>query len=123
MKDLSFNEINKKLQWKDFHDSSLISFSFHFFEKNDFKYNSKIIIEIETLFKNNVDKPILLEFIFKKINNIEFNAFMNDKDFADSSTIYSFTKKDNYIELVSVPGWKLAFYSNEITINIEEESK
>ena len=115
-----FFEINKKLQWQDFHDAGLLSLSFQFSDKIDFSYSSNIIMEIVTSLKEAPERPVIIKCLFTQVKNIEIDAMMDDCNLSDSSTIYSLSENDGIVKLVSVKGWKLKFITSETEIIIED---
>ena len=117
-----FFEINKKIQWQDFHDAGLLTLSFQFSNKIDFSYSSNIIMEIVTSFKDNPETPVIISFLFKRVKNINLGAMIDDCNLSDLSTIYSLSENDGRVELILVKGWKLEFIASEIEVAIENTS-
>lgn len=118
MRVMKLCELNKKLQWEDFHDASLLLLSLQFLDKESFLFNSNIVMEILTSFKDNPEKPIIINCLFKQVKNIEINATMDDKNFSDSSTIYSLAENNGEVELISVRGWKIKFFTSETEVSL-----
>jgi hypothetical protein len=112
-------EINKKLQWQDFHDSGLISLKFQFCDKENLLYNFNIIMEIVTSFKNDPEKPVIIKCLFKQIKDVEF-SMLGFCDYTDLGGIYSLKENCGKVELITVNGWKLSFFSGEINVSFED---
>jgi hypothetical protein len=74
-------------------------------------------MEIVTSLKNDPEKPIVVRCLFKDVKDIEFDAIMNDDNLSDTCTIYSLSENNGNIELVSVNGGKLKFFTGRTEID------
>ena len=79
-------------------------------------------MEIETSFYDNPEKAVTLSCTFLKVRDIAIDALMDDEYLADSSDIYSLSKNNGKIELVTAKGWKLTFFCEAIHVTMEGES-
>lgn len=113
---MTFSELQKKIQWTDFHDMSLIELSIDCLDKRTLEYSGDIKLIILIGYENEWETDHIIELTCKQINNLNINMPIQKFDIKEFSSINKLQYCNNSFLLDLQNGTCITFQTSNIQV-------